>query len=112
MADINRMIDGIIKAELEAANKIHPPFVDMHQAYAVMLEEYEETLTEIDSARELLKMYWTYTRNDDFESGRKCANQILIIATRGIAEMVQLAAMAQKAMTLEDDLDERNKRRF
>ena len=111
MADINRMIDGIIKAELEAANKIHPPFVDMHQAYAVMLEEYEETLTEIDSARELLKMYWTYTRNDDFESGRKCANQILIIATRGIAEMVQLAAMAQKAMTLEDDLDERNKRR-
>ena len=111
MADINRMLDGIIKAELEAANKIHPPFVDMHQAYAVMLEEYEETLTEIDSARELLKMYWTYTRNDDFESGRKCANQILIIATRGIAEMVQLAAMAQKAMTLEDDLDERNKRR-
>lgn len=111
MADINRMIDGIIKAELEAANKIHPPFVDMHQAYAVMLEEYEETLVEIDSARELLKMYWTYTRNDDFESGRKCANQILIIATRGIAEMVQLAAMAKKAMTLEDDLDERNKRR-
>ena len=111
MADINRMIDGIIKAELEAANKIHPPFVDMHQAYAVMLEEYEETLTEIDSARELLKMYWTYTRNDDFESGRKCANQILMIATRGIAEMAQLAAMAQKAMTLEDDLDERNKRR-
>ena len=111
MADINRMIDGIIKAELEAANKIHPPFVDMHQAYAVMLEEYEETLTEIDSARELLKMYWTYTRNDDFESGRKCANQLLVIATRGIAEIVQLAAMAQKAMTLEDDLDERNKRR-
>lgn len=111
MADINRMIDGIIKAELEAANKIHPPFVDMHQAYAVMLEEYEETLVEIDSARELLKMYWTYTRNDDFESGRKCANQLLVIATRGIAEIVQLAAMAQKAMTLEDDLDERNKRR-
>lgn len=111
MEDINRMIDGIIKAELEAANKIHPPFVDMHQAYAVMLEEYEETLVEIDSARELLKMYWTYTRNDDFESGRKCANQILVIATRGIAEIVQLAAMAQKAMTLEDDLDERNKRR-
>ena len=111
MADINRMIDGIIKAELEAANKIHPPFVDMHQAYAVMLEEYEETLVEIDSARELLKMYWTYTRNDDFESGRKCANQLLVIATRGIAEIVQLAAMAQKAMTLEDDLDERKKRR-
>lgn len=111
MADINRMIDGIIKAELEAANKIHPPFVDMHQAYAVMLEEYEETLVEIDSARELLKMYWTYTRNDDFESGRKCANQLLVIATRGIAEIVQLAAMAQKSMTLEDDLDERNKRR-
>lgn len=111
MADINRMIDGIIKAELEAANKIHPPFVDMHQAYAVMLEEYEETLVEIDSARELLKMYWTYTRNDDFDSGRKCANQLLVIATRGIAEIVQLAAMAQKAMTLEDDLDERNKRR-
>lgn len=111
MADINRMIDGIIKAELEAANKIHPPFVDMHQAYAVMLEEYEETLVEIDSARELLKMYWTYTRNDDFESGRKCANQLLVVATRGISEIVQLAAMAQKAMTLEDDLDERNKRR-
>lgn len=111
MADINRMIDGIIKAELEAANKIHPPFVDMHQAYAVMLEEYEETLVEIDSARELLKMYWTYTRNDDFESGRKCANQLLVVATRGIAEIVQFAAMAQKAMTLEDDLDERNKRR-
>ena len=111
MADINRMIDRIIKAELEAANKIHPPFVDMHQAYAVMLEEYEETLVEIDSARELLKMYWTYTRNDDFESGRKCANQLLVVATRGISEMVQLAAMAQKAMTLEDDLDERNKRR-
>ena len=111
MADINRMIDGIIKAELEAANKIHPPFVDMHQAYAVMLEEYEETLTEIDSARELLRMYWAYTRNDDFESGRKCANQLLVVATRGISEIVQLAAMAQKTMTLEDDLDERNKRR-
>ena len=109
MADINRMIDGIIKAELEAANKIHPPFVDMHQAYAVMLEEYEETLTEINSARELLKMYWTYTRNDDFESGRKCANQLLVIATRGIAEIVQFAAMAQKAMAMHQKNLEKNK---
>ena len=109
MADINRMIDGIIKAELEAANKIHPPFVDMHQAYAVMLEEYEETLTEIDSARELLKMYWAYTRNDDFESGRKCANQILVIATRGIAEIVQFAAMAQKSMVMHQTKLEKNK---
>ncbi|MGN1187125.1 MAG: hypothetical protein ACI4R6_01420 [Lachnospiraceae bacterium] len=105
MADRLRMIDGLINSELEAANKIHPPFVDMHQAYAVMLEEYEETLTEIDSARELLRMHWTCTRNDDFESGRKCANQILIIATRGIAEMVQLAAMAQKAMAVEGGED-------
>ena len=109
MADINRMIDGIIKAELEAANKIHPPFVDMHQAYAVMLEEYEETLVEIDSARELLKMYWTYTRNDDFESGRKCANQLLVVATRGIAEIVQLAAMAQKSMMMHQTKLEKNK---
>lgn len=101
MTDKLRKVDNLIKTELDEANTIHPPFVDMHHAYAVMKEELEETKAELDSCYNILNFYWESVKCDDFITAKGYASQLLTVATRGVIEMVQLAAMAQKATEVE-----------
>ena len=60
----NKIIHNLIEEELAEANKIHPLFQSPHEAYAVMLEELEETKEELDTCERLLEMTWDRVRTD------------------------------------------------
>ena len=105
-ATVEDRIDRAIAYELERANGIHPQFVDMHQAWAVMLEEFEEAYVELDAMESLMESYWEATKKDDFGSGEKITNKMTSIMQRCITEMIQLAAMTQKALAMHQNKKE------
>ena len=92
----NKIIHNLIEEELAAANKIHPLFQSPHEAYAVMLEECEETEAEMAACNELLGDIWKGCR---FDYGTEEEVKLLLgHAVYLIQEGIQLAAMAQKTL--------------
>lgn len=95
MTGVNE-INRLVKKELEEANKVHPMFQSNHEAYAVILEEVEETQDAMDGAKVHLKQFWDGVRND-------CNYKDEIAILRGYAievarEAIQVAAMCTKAI--------------
>lgn len=104
--DIFKMIEMLINTELGKANKEFPQFQSRHEAYGVMLEEFEEAETEFQDIKTgLLKDYWDKCKNsktatskdtlfllDCLEAAIKC----------NIKELLQLGAMVIKSKTLEN----------
>ena len=99
MNAVRQKLPLLVKTELAAANSQHPPFASIHEAYAVMLEEFEETREELEILDQLMRKTWLAVRYDD----KMEADVLQLIeqtAVSAAAEAIQLAAMARKAMPL------------
>ena len=81
-----------MRAYLIHGEKHHSP----HEAYSVMLEEYEEAVIELSTVRDELKDYWDSTKAN--RSAGNHALRIKIFSLNAAAECIQLAAMAHKAL--------------
>lgn len=92
-------IKDLIAKERAEADKTHPLFVDNHQAYAVILEELQETVDEVKNVERVLAAIWLAVKND--LPIRKVAEDGKDYAIRAIQEMIQVAAMCQKAIDSE-----------
>lgn len=93
--DIPKLVDK----ELTAANKVFPPFVSVHEAYAVIKEEKEELEEAAEGVNRYHELMWSQIRNnrpsDEIEH--------TLVGLRGKAmeaaiEAIQTAAMADKAL--------------
>ena len=92
-------IESLVAEELAAANKVHDPFVSWHEAYAVMLEELDETSEELQRLDFTMSRFWTNIRANAADGALKCmAQTVKEEAVRVAAEAIQVAAMAQKAI--------------
>lgn len=92
----NKIIHNLIEEELAEANKEHPLFHSPHEAYAVILEELEETKEELAACEKRLDEIWNRIRKD-------CGTENLLYQMRSYAiftiqEAIQLGAMCQKAL--------------
>lgn len=94
------MIEKLIKEELENANRRNPLFQNNHEAYAVILEEVQETEEELKCVKKNLKEFWKLTRED--VPIAISAGVIRAVAINLIEEAVQIAAMCEKAIVSED----------
>ena len=92
----NKIIHNLIEEELAAANKIHPLFQSPHEAYAVMLEEFEEVKEELHACEKALNVTWGRVKNDIGAADLMCI--LKGHAVYLIQEGIQLAAMAQKTL--------------
>lgn len=97
------MIYKLIQEELEKANKKFPAFASRHEAYAVMKEELEEALDNLESLIETLHdEYWMCTKLDKTEQVTthtlKCMG---IDCSKAIEELIQVGAMIEKAKEVE-----------
>lgn len=90
------IIEELVQQELKEANEIHPAFASDHEAYAVLLEEFEECKEEIEACELQLQRIWKQTKND--EDNHALYTYLKEHAKRLAAEAIQLAAMADKAM--------------
>lgn len=79
-----------------AAEKFGKANNSQHESYAVILEEYEEALTEQIRFKQYIESYWErIKRNMDTES---MLVEMRELGEHAAAEWVQVAAMCYKAM--------------
>ena len=94
-------IRDAIEHELVSANEIHPPFVSLHEAYAVILEEFEEAEEQMQLCKEEMGELWRTVKSDHLKGSLESLHWIQVYAQKSAEECCQLAAMAIKAQQSE-----------
>lgn len=102
------LIPSLVGTELRNANEINPPFHSMHEGYAVMLEEVEETKEALKSVEAFLTLIWNRVRWNETKAAMQMAEELEAKAIHLAAEAIQVAAMARKfqAIGTEKDMTE------
>lgn len=98
---MNKVLDmppALVARELAAANDEFPPFHSLHEGYAVMLEEVEETREALLEVELRMKNMWKDLRNDHIYLVESYAADISNYAQLVAAEAIQVAAMAKKML--------------
>lgn len=99
MNAVENQVRELVKVELAAANERFPQFHSAHEGYAVIKEEIEETAEEIAHCNVLLDDLWDSIRdNISFRS----VGDIKESAIQAAVEAIQVAAMAQKFLEMEN----------
>ncbi len=98
MKQLLKDIEKLVWEEYDrATEKFGVTFNGPHEAYAVMLEEYQEARDALDDGELLLMAtYWESVKKND--TTREQLANIAVAALHTAAECVQLAAMAHKAI--------------
>ena len=101
MNAVKEKLPALIEEELEAANVMHKIFHSPHEGFAVMAEEVDEMVAEMEAVEKTMKELWGAVKLDDERYGRQMARMIEVKATRAAAEAIQVAAMARKFQAIE-----------
>lgn len=88
-------LETLICGELRTAKEQHGEiFSSPHEAYAVMLEEFEEAYEDLKKVEDALSLIWSGVKNDTCDSeGVKMARSS---AKSAAAELLQLCAVCDK----------------
>ena len=92
-------IEALVDEELTRANMDYPLFRSPHEAYAVMREEVEEMLDNLDGIQINMRDAWECVKNDSNMEDE--ANMIHRYTVSLIQEAIQVAAMAKKVIMSE-----------
>lgn len=90
-------IRDAIEHELVSANEIHPLFASLHEAYAVMREEFEEMEEQVDICMESMQELWRCIKKDHEKGALEELGWVRAYAEKAAKEACQVAAMAIKA---------------
>ena len=91
------IIKQLAAEELEDANAKHEPrFHSPHEAYAVLLEEFEELKAEVEYMEFILKNMWQAIKRDNNHVG--LCEVLKKTTIQAIQEGIQVIAMCDKAM--------------
>lgn len=100
----NELIDHLseeVIGEVERAKEEHEEFFSSnHEAYAVLKEEIEETLVEIDNIITILDKVWEYVKLDS-DIGR-LASRMQKTALLCAAELIQVSGVCEKIIRTEE----------
>lgn len=89
-------LQAAIQAELENANRLHPPFASLHEGYAVMLEELDEAEEALVEIKYDMRQMWGHIKCDSPEGAEQFAWFVRHEAENLCREAIQVAAMARK----------------
>ena len=107
MNAIRQDVEALAQKELESANKKFPStFRSRHEAYGVMLEEFEEAQDELENCKYCLNYFKNAMKMDGIINEENFLSKTKECAENLMAEAGQLAAMAQKAL---NSMEEWNK---
>lgn len=101
---MNAVLDklpALVEEELESANSLHTIFHSAHEGWAVLQEEVEEAISELETVAKQLGKMWQAVKDDDEVEAQSAARCIEWAAIRTAAEAVQVAAMARKFQAIE-----------
>lgn len=101
MNAVENQVKELVFVELESANRQFPQFHSQHEGWEVMLEEYKELEDEYQKiSSEMEEMISSIRMNDNCDN--ECARVILRHAVFAACESIQVAAMAQKYLNMEE----------
>ncbi len=89
-------LPALVAEELEASNRVYPPFRSAHEGYAVLLEEVDESRFALSELEELVRKMWAAIKTDELNEADCNAYRVEICARELAAEAIQVAAMAKK----------------
>lgn len=93
-------IQALAYEELKEANEKNPLFHSDHEAYAVILEELEETEENVKAMGYCIQAMWDYVKKD--KKPRKSVEKLKNFALKTAAEAIQVAAMCDKFLMTKD----------
>lgn len=93
--DIKVFTDQVQK-ELEDANKKFPAFSSDHEGYAVLLEEFQELISDIQNAKYHLDHTWDFTKKGNPIEIQRELQKMRTFLRKSYKELVQTAAMVEK----------------
>lgn len=96
MNKVLNKLPALVAEELEAANVDHPPFHSLHEGWAVLKEEVDETKDNMNIVDGYINVMWVDVRADDAVSVKRSAENLKRFALDIAAEAIQVSAMAQK----------------
>lgn len=102
---VKEFINYMMVQELNNANNKFPSFQSRHEAYGLMLEEFEEAREEFDDVfTGINEDYWKFCRTDKVNNSKELDNLLKCLEASincNIKELIQLGAMVKKAKMLE-----------
>ena len=106
MNAVEPLIKHAVDVELTAARQDHGEFNSLHEACAVIFEEFEEAGTELNCAKFALDRMWhDNARRDNTIGLNEMIDALESHAVNLAIEAVQMAAMARKASALAENED-------
>ena len=91
-----KKINELVDEELEEAVKNKGLFVDGHQAFGVIVEEWIEFMQEVDAAKECVLDFMKAMMNDDEDGMYEAADKGHNYMTDALREGIQVDAMFKK----------------
>lgn len=98
---VARQVRELVDVELAAANERFPQFHSAHEGYAVILEEVEELEEPIENIKLHMNCIFADIRAN--RSSRGLIDCVLNQAVHAACEAIQVAAMCQKFLDMEND---------
>ncbi len=96
----------LIKAQVDYAKQKHGGlFNSMHEGYAVLLEEMDELMEAVETAKGDIQEIWDAVKHDDFKRAYDILEDLQIDCRLGIDEISQVAAVAQKMIETMDGMN-------
>ena len=99
MDDLIREISRLAREEYQRAAAEHGGAANTpHEGYALIKEEEEEAADQMSTVIQKVKTLWWSVKSDNLGTQRQCLDEIRTAAILGACELVQVAAMADKAL--------------
>lgn len=97
---MDQILQGVFALTLKELKDIRAKhgekYASLHEGWAVLLEEAEETKEELENVTLAMDRLWRITRQDKTQLATDCASQIAHFAARAAAEAIQISAVARK----------------
>lgn len=101
MNAIQNEIRDAIEKEIESACERFPMFASLHEACAVIFEEYQEAREELEACLRFFEMAWEQVRLNNSRLALNHITRMKYAAERLAIEACQMSAMCEKAIQSE-----------
>lgn len=102
---VKEHVKFLVNKEYEAVNETHKPIASLHEGYAVLLEEVEETREAISRVEHHIAIMWKHLRENSEESSVRRVDYIKAQAIETACEAIQVAAVCRRIL---DGYEEEN----